>query len=116
MGSALNNYLTPIIAKHYTSEDPSNYEDVGMPLFASFIAMTLGLICTFSNAAFTIVLAYIDRSTEKQSDEEYGHMIVPDLKRIKTTPKLSPIHKIPKLPYYTPQPTARTLPLIREEK
>jgi hypothetical protein len=41
---------------------------------------------------------------------------VPDLKASRTTPKLSPIHKIPKLPYYTPQPTTRTLPLIREEK
>lgn len=49
MGSALNNYLTPIIADIYVDhENPSNYQNVGMPMFFSFFAMCAGLVCTIS--------------------------------------------------------------------
>ena len=53
MGSAVNNYLTPVIASQYSNPDPGNYEDVGMPLFAGVIFIVLGLICTFSITFWT---------------------------------------------------------------
>ena len=45
----------------------------------------------------------------------YEHMIVPDAKRIKSTPKIVPKKKIEKQPYFTPQYTGKTLPIIKEE-
>lgn len=53
MGSALNNYLTPIIADHYDTASSDNYENVGVPMFVSFFAMCFGLICSISTAAPT---------------------------------------------------------------
>ena len=47
IGSAINNYLTPIIARHFKTSDPDSYKDVGMSLFAGFIVMVIGLLCTF---------------------------------------------------------------------
>jgi hypothetical protein len=53
MGSALNNYLTPIIADIYDDhENPDNYQNVGMPMIFSFFAMCGGLLCTISTCVF----------------------------------------------------------------
>lgn len=50
MGSALNNYVTPIIAEHFDTDDPNNYDNVGIPMFIGFFGMCFGLVCTISTA------------------------------------------------------------------
>ena len=48
IGSALNNYLSPIFAQHFHSDDPDNYSDMGMPMIISFFLMVFGLVCSLS--------------------------------------------------------------------
>jgi hypothetical protein len=50
MGSALNNYVTPIIAEHFNYDDHDNFENVGIPMFIGFFGVCLGLVCTISTA------------------------------------------------------------------
>ena len=51
LGSALNNYLTPLLAEQF--EEEGNYRDVGMPMFVSLGAMILGLLGAFGKMPFT---------------------------------------------------------------
>jgi hypothetical protein len=54
LGSALNSYVTPIIANHFEeSENLDDYENVGYPLFIGFLGMVIGLGCSIGRFAFT---------------------------------------------------------------
>jgi hypothetical protein len=53
MGSALNNYLTPIIAEHYDTDNPDNFDNVGIPMFVGFFGMCFGLLFTISTKIVT---------------------------------------------------------------
>jgi hypothetical protein len=55
------------------------------------------------------VLSYVDKSTEKEADEEYEHMVVPSLILNKSAPKSAEQGGAIK-PYYTPQLSGRALP------
>jgi len=53
MGSALNNYLTPVFAEHFEDKnDPSNYNNVAYPMFIAFFTMCFSLICTIGISIF----------------------------------------------------------------
>jgi len=79
MGSALNNYLTPIIADSFHDDNPNNYSSVGMPMFVGFFAMCAGLICT-------IGLAHVDRITEIRAKIMYESVVHDRMKKT-STPK-----------------------------
>ena len=53
MGSALNNYLTPIIADKYDRPLSGNYDNVGYPMLFSFFAMVFGFLLTIGCLMFT---------------------------------------------------------------
>jgi hypothetical protein len=50
MGSALNNYLTPVLSEKFSSAEEGNYSNVGMPMFVSLFLMILGLLFAVSIA------------------------------------------------------------------
>ena len=60
-------------------------------------------------------MAYIDKSTEKESDEVYEKEFVSDNRQKRSASKIISVQKVESQPFYSPQLIGKKLPTIKEE-